>query len=167
MYLESSPDYCEADLSRGVLGTKGRLCNISSLAIDGCDLVIFSNFHFLPKNTKSCHIFNKKNTKIRPIFNKRNKNLPNFPNFFNFASFFSYVAIEAMKDRWTLWKINVIANFTIVAELSAKNVSVWWRPTPVNDRIRRPQDRVMLVKQSIALNMHNGRIPIFMALGIF
>ncbi|KAI1728198.1 wnt family domain-containing protein [Ditylenchus destructor] len=39
VYLDSSPDYCEPDAERGVLGTKGRQCNISSLAIDGCDLL--------------------------------------------------------------------------------------------------------------------------------
>ncbi|KAI1727023.1 wnt family domain-containing protein [Ditylenchus destructor] len=39
VYLDISPDYCEPDAERGVLGTKGRQCNISSLAIDGCDLL--------------------------------------------------------------------------------------------------------------------------------
>lgn len=39
VYLNSSPDYCEPDLVRGVLGTKGRPCNSSSLAVDGCDLL--------------------------------------------------------------------------------------------------------------------------------
>lgn len=39
VYLESSPDYCEADPDKGILGTRGRHCNISSHGIDGCDLV--------------------------------------------------------------------------------------------------------------------------------
>lgn len=39
VYLDNSPDYCEPNLERGVLGTKGRQCNISSLAIDGCELL--------------------------------------------------------------------------------------------------------------------------------
>ncbi|TMS35791.1 hypothetical protein L596_003111 [Steinernema carpocapsae] len=39
VYMDSSPDYCEPDLKKGVLGTQGRQCNISSLGIDGCDLL--------------------------------------------------------------------------------------------------------------------------------
>ncbi|MFH4976457.1 hypothetical protein AB6A40_003166 [Gnathostoma spinigerum] len=39
VYIDKSPDYCEPDLSRGILGTHGRICNISSLGIDGCDLL--------------------------------------------------------------------------------------------------------------------------------
>jgi len=40
VYLDASPDFCERDEQRGVLGTRGRQCNISSLAVDGCDLVL-------------------------------------------------------------------------------------------------------------------------------
>uniref|UniRef100_A0A914RMQ1 Protein Wnt n=1 Tax=Parascaris equorum TaxID=6256 RepID=A0A914RMQ1_PAREQ len=39
VYLDSSPDYCEPDPARGVLGTHGRLCNVSSHGIDGCELL--------------------------------------------------------------------------------------------------------------------------------
>uniref|UniRef100_A0A183DT50 Protein Wnt n=1 Tax=Gongylonema pulchrum TaxID=637853 RepID=A0A183DT50_9BILA len=39
VYLEASPDYCESDPERGILGTHGRHCNISSHGIDGCDLL--------------------------------------------------------------------------------------------------------------------------------
>ncbi|VIO93183.1 Wnt-4 protein precursor, putative [Brugia malayi] len=39
VYLESSPDYCEPDPEYGILGTHGRLCNVSSHGIDGCDLM--------------------------------------------------------------------------------------------------------------------------------
>ncbi|KAI6175225.1 Protein Wnt [Aphelenchoides fujianensis] len=39
VYLNPSPDYCEADPARGILGTHGRACNVSSIALDGCDLL--------------------------------------------------------------------------------------------------------------------------------
>ncbi|KAF8767779.1 Protein Wnt-7a like protein [Argiope bruennichi] len=39
VYLESSPNYCESDPTRGSLGTVGRECNRSSSDIDGCDLL--------------------------------------------------------------------------------------------------------------------------------
>ncbi|VDK64767.1 unnamed protein product [Anisakis simplex] len=42
VYLHTSPDYCEPDLKRGVLGTHGRLCNVSSHGIDGCELLCCS-----------------------------------------------------------------------------------------------------------------------------
>lgn len=39
VYLEPSPDFCDHDLRNGVLGTHGRLCNKTSKAIDGCELL--------------------------------------------------------------------------------------------------------------------------------
>ncbi|CAL1532388.1 unnamed protein product [Lymnaea stagnalis] len=39
VYMEASPDFCEADLKTGSLGTHGRFCNKTSKAIDGCDLM--------------------------------------------------------------------------------------------------------------------------------
>ena len=39
VYLVESPDYCVADRSRGVLGTAGRVCNVTSQGIDGCELL--------------------------------------------------------------------------------------------------------------------------------
>ncbi|XP_023320891.1 protein Wnt-4 [Eurytemora carolleeae] len=42
VYLVNSPDYCELDVKRGSLGTKGRECDPSSKGIDGCDLLCCS-----------------------------------------------------------------------------------------------------------------------------
>ncbi|VDN57673.1 unnamed protein product [Dracunculus medinensis] len=38
-YIHKSPNYCERDDSEGILGTKGRECNQSSLNSDSCDLL--------------------------------------------------------------------------------------------------------------------------------
>jgi len=39
VYLVTSPDYCEYDVKKGSLGTKGRECDPASKGIDGCDLL--------------------------------------------------------------------------------------------------------------------------------
>ncbi|XP_042234685.1 protein Wnt-2b-A-like [Homarus americanus] len=39
VYLESSPDYCDADSSSGFTGTGGRQCNRTSQGTDGCELL--------------------------------------------------------------------------------------------------------------------------------
>ena len=39
VYLEASPDFCNPDVKSGSLGTRGRLCNKDSKAIDGCELM--------------------------------------------------------------------------------------------------------------------------------
>ncbi|CAD5216319.1 unnamed protein product [Bursaphelenchus xylophilus] len=39
IYLHPSHDYCEPDYEKGVLGTHGRPCNISNMALDSCDLL--------------------------------------------------------------------------------------------------------------------------------
>ncbi|XP_046404179.1 protein Wnt-1-like [Ischnura elegans] len=39
VFLEESPDYCERNDTLGILGTRGRLCNRTSLGLDGCRLL--------------------------------------------------------------------------------------------------------------------------------
>uniref|UniRef100_A0A915CFR4 Protein Wnt n=1 Tax=Parascaris univalens TaxID=6257 RepID=A0A915CFR4_PARUN len=38
-YINKSPNYCEPDEAEGILGTRGRECNQSSLNSDSCDLL--------------------------------------------------------------------------------------------------------------------------------
>merc|ERR1711915_53569 len=37
--LHSSPDYCHQNHTIGSLGTRGRVCNVESRGMDGCDLM--------------------------------------------------------------------------------------------------------------------------------
>lgn len=64
--MDNSPDYCEPNLERGVLGTKGRQCNISSLAIDGCELVslFLNNNKFFIKFKLCCNRGYNRNIEI-------------------------------------------------------------------------------------------------------
>lgn len=39
VYMKPSPDYCNTDHSKGLLGTRGRECNHTSMAMDGCQLM--------------------------------------------------------------------------------------------------------------------------------
>ncbi|KAF7995507.1 hypothetical protein HCN44_006614 [Aphidius gifuensis] len=39
VYLEDSPDYCERNLTLGIPGTRGRICNRTSPGLDGCTLL--------------------------------------------------------------------------------------------------------------------------------
>ncbi|XP_041378276.1 protein Wnt-4-like isoform X2 [Gigantopelta aegis] len=39
VYMAASPDFCEPDKKTGSLGTHGRVCNKTSKAIDGCELM--------------------------------------------------------------------------------------------------------------------------------
>lgn len=37
IYYEESPNYCENNSNLGIVGTRGRECNITSAGVDGCD----------------------------------------------------------------------------------------------------------------------------------
>ncbi|XP_043670118.1 protein Wnt-1-like isoform X2 [Vespula pensylvanica] len=39
VYLEDSPDYCERNITLGIPGTRGRICNRTSPGLDGCRLL--------------------------------------------------------------------------------------------------------------------------------
>merc|ERR1719412_55598 len=39
VFINNSPDYCHSNHTIGSLGTKGRVCNIDSKGMDGCDLM--------------------------------------------------------------------------------------------------------------------------------
>ncbi|KOX77372.1 Protein Wnt-1 [Melipona quadrifasciata] len=39
VYLEDSPDYCEKNITLGIPGTRGRICNRTSFGLDGCRLL--------------------------------------------------------------------------------------------------------------------------------
>ncbi|KAJ8979421.1 hypothetical protein NQ317_002201, partial [Molorchus minor] len=39
VYLDDSPDYCEKNETLNILGTRGRICNRTSLGMDGCRLL--------------------------------------------------------------------------------------------------------------------------------
>ncbi|KAH3837426.1 protein Wnt-4-like [Dreissena polymorpha] len=39
VYLENSPDFCEPNIKKGSLGTRGRECNKDSYGLDGCNLM--------------------------------------------------------------------------------------------------------------------------------
>ena len=39
VYLHRSPSYCEYNPERGIMGTHGRLCNVTSYGLDGCALM--------------------------------------------------------------------------------------------------------------------------------
>lgn len=56
IYFEDSPDYCEDNKKLGIVGTQGRVCNISSSGVDGCDLMCCRRGYSyrMVVETKSC-----------------------------------------------------------------------------------------------------------------
>ncbi len=57
VYYEDSPNFCDYDLNSSSLGTSGRQCNKSSLAIDGCELLCCNRGWKTKKvnRQKNCH----------------------------------------------------------------------------------------------------------------
>ncbi|NP_001161494.1 wingless-type MMTV integration site family, member 5 precursor [Saccoglossus kowalevskii] len=57
VYLDPSPDYCIYDPSTGSLGTVGRLCNKTSMGMDGCNLMCCGRGYntFQQEVVERCH----------------------------------------------------------------------------------------------------------------
>ncbi|OWF36236.1 protein Wnt-5b-like [Mizuhopecten yessoensis] len=57
IYLDESPDYCNANRTTGSLGTVGRECNRNSVGMDGCDLMCCGRGYntFKRRLVERCH----------------------------------------------------------------------------------------------------------------
>ncbi|XP_035218276.1 protein Wnt-6-like isoform X2 [Stegodyphus dumicola] len=53
VYTEESPNYCEPDKKTGSLGTKGRICNHTSIGVDGCELLCCGRGYESVRRTQS------------------------------------------------------------------------------------------------------------------
>ncbi|XP_026477448.1 protein Wnt-7b [Ctenocephalides felis] len=53
VYLQASPNYCEADLTTGSLGTRGRTCNRTGTGSDGCDIMCCGRGYNTHQNIRS------------------------------------------------------------------------------------------------------------------
>ncbi|EDO43836.1 predicted protein [Nematostella vectensis] len=57
IYFETSPNYCDKNVTVGSLGTSGRQCNYTSNGIDGCELLCCGRGHNIQqaKITRNCN----------------------------------------------------------------------------------------------------------------
>ena len=59
VYYEPSPSYCNRDDSKGIAGTKGRMCKVDSLGSDNCDTLCcsrgYNRIHATIKRRCRCH----------------------------------------------------------------------------------------------------------------
>ena len=57
MYIDKSPSFCFADKGKGVLGTSGRVCNITSNNMDSCKLLCCGQGYDIEikRNVKRCN----------------------------------------------------------------------------------------------------------------
>ena len=56
VYLDESPDYCDKNIKKGSLGTRGRKCNKDSYGLDGCKLMCCGRgYHTIERDiTEDC-----------------------------------------------------------------------------------------------------------------
>lgn len=57
IYYQNSPDYCNKDKDLGIIGTSGRVCNITSSGVDGCEQMCCRRGYNVEivQETKSCN----------------------------------------------------------------------------------------------------------------
>ena len=53
LYITKSPNFCDKDLKRGILGTSGRKCSIDSNGQDGCDEMCCNRGYYIETQTVS------------------------------------------------------------------------------------------------------------------
>lgn len=61
VYLEESPNYCQADSLQGTIGTKGRICDKDLNSLKSCDMLCCGRGY----NSYTKEVFSKCNCKFR------------------------------------------------------------------------------------------------------
>ena len=56
LYISKSPNFCDKDLKRGILGTSGRKCSIDSHDQDGCDEMCCNRGYYIETQTVSAFL---------------------------------------------------------------------------------------------------------------